>query len=88
MAGIELQQIGPRTAKITTKPCEVCGKRDEVIVDKDAAARWLVEGERIQDVFSGMTPEQREHLVSGTHPDCWVMLYNDMLYEDEGFFDF
>lgn len=61
---------------VTTQPCMLCGKTSVVEVDPDRYARWLG-GTFIQDVWPEWTPEQRELLITGTHPECWDANFDD-----------
>jgi hypothetical protein len=63
--------------KITTMPCPECGKTSEMEVDPDALRRWQ-QGELIQNAFPNMTPNERELLVTGTHPACWDKIFEGM----------
>lgn len=56
-----------------TKPCLNCGKSSKVKLDDAKVARWK-RGERIQNVWPEMTPDERELLISGIHPECWKLL--------------
>lgn len=64
------------TATFTTPRCMMCDKSDEVEVDPDALRAWR-EGALIQEAFPDMTPEDREHLKTGTHPACWDSMFAD-----------
>jgi hypothetical protein len=61
---------------ITTNPCINCEKHSEVTVDFEAWAKWSA-GALIQDAFPHFSPEERELLKSGTHPECWDALFGD-----------
>lgn len=62
--------------KFQTRPCFVCGETFYVTVEHDKLVRWL-NGELIQDVWPDKSPEWRELLISGTHPECWEGLTSD-----------
>lgn len=62
--------------------CVVCGRIHEpVVLDAEKYYRWKG-GERIQDVFTEMTEDQREILISGTCPECWDELFGRCEDED------
>ena len=63
---------------IKTKPCMVCDKYEVWSLDREAVTRWQ-EGENIQSAFPDMKAEDREVLITGTHPACW-----DKLFPGEG----
>jgi hypothetical protein len=50
--------------------CMMCGKSAELEVDDAALAAWRRDT-HIQDAFPDMTPDERELLITGTHPKCW-----------------
>lgn len=62
------------------KLCMVCGKESEVHVDQEGFIAWQ-NGTKVQDAFPNMTPCDREILITGTHPNCWKVLFDD----DESF---
>lgn len=61
---------------ITTRPCMVCGQASEVSVPVDGYSRWQA-GAYVQDAFPAMNADEREMLISGTHPVCWDLLFAD-----------
>ena len=61
---------------ITTPPCTWCGKAATVVVLKDHYDRWKA-GELIQVAFPEMYENQRELLISGTHPECWDAMWEN-----------
>lgn len=62
------------------KKCIQCGKISVITLDKEKFMRWQ-NGELIQRVFPEMSAEDREVLISGTHPKCWKQLWEG---EDDG----
>ena len=56
--------------------CPWCGKLASVEVPTPAFRRWQ-SGVPVQSAFPTLTPDQREVLVSGTHPACWAKLFPD-----------
>jgi hypothetical protein len=54
--------------------CPVCRKRSEVEMDIADLLDWTG-GKMIQDVFPEMSKEDREVLISGTHPKCFNELF-------------
>lgn len=57
--------------KVITKPCVVCGKASTISVPPDGYVSWYHHGAFIQDAFPQLSADERELLISGTHPDCW-----------------
>jgi len=64
---------------VKTKPCVVCGNYELWSLDRGAVERWQA-GELIQDAFPDMSINDREIMISGTHPECWNKLFG----EEEG----
>lgn len=64
------------TIVIKTKPCTVCNGYEVWSLDREAVTRWQ-EGENIQNAFPDMKAEDREILISGTHPACWNELFGE-----------
>lgn len=54
--------------------CHVCGKQATVQVTPKQYMDWQM-GEHIQDVFPDKSPDERELMISGTHPECWEKLF-------------
>ena len=61
------------TIIVKTRPCTVCNQYEVWSLDCEAVTRWQ-EGENIQSAFPDMSAEDREVLISGTHPVCWDKL--------------
>jgi hypothetical protein len=62
------------TTTVTSPPCQVCEKTSDFTLDAEKVRQWR-EGAFIQDVFPELTANQREQIVSGTHPKCWEILF-------------
>jgi hypothetical protein len=62
------------TIIIKTKPCCVCNEYEVWSLDRQAVTKWQ-EGELIQNAFPDMSMQDREILISGTHPACWEKLF-------------
>lgn len=67
------------TIALNTPPCVGCGKTSRVALTEEELARYL-RGEIIQHILPSWTREQRELLISGTHPECWARMFPE---EDE-----
>jgi hypothetical protein len=58
-------------AVVKTPRCCVCGNTSEAgPVDLDGLARWH-SGALIQEALPELSADDRELLISGTHPLCW-----------------
>lgn len=64
------------TIDIRTKRCFHCGDTTVVTLDATAFAAWQA-GAFIQDAFPTMPADERELLISGTHPACWTAMFED-----------
>lgn len=58
---------------VTTKPCVICERKSVITMPAEALRRWQA-GEFIQVAWPDSTPDERELLMTGTHPDCWDAL--------------
>lgn len=67
------------TIVVRTKPCHVCGNYELWSLNRKAVESWQ-SGEYIQNAFPDMSMEDREVLITGTHPACW----NKLFPEEEG----
>jgi len=56
----------------------VCDEYELWVLDRAAVERWQA-GENIQSAFPDMSVNDREILITGTHPACW-----DKLFPTEG----
>ncbi len=64
------------TRVYVTKACIQCGLASEVELDAAKVARYEA-GEHVQAVWPDMPADQREMLITGTHPACWDQLFSD-----------
>lgn len=62
------------TVKLHTPQCIYCGSSSEITVDKDGFDRWR-NGTLVQNAFPNMNADDRELLVTGTHPVCWDKIF-------------
>ena len=58
---------------VETPRCDVCLKTSMIEVREEDYDRWR-SGWYIQAAFPEMRPEDRETLLTGTHPACWDIL--------------
>jgi hypothetical protein len=65
------------------RQCVVCNTESSVEVDTKKYFMWQraratgESGNHIQDVFPELTPDEREVLLSGTHPECWDGMWGE-----------
>jgi hypothetical protein len=69
--------------KVKTKPCIHCGQPG-LIEMTGLTYSWgvsrLNQGAYIQEAFPSLSAEEREQIISGTHPACWNAIFGK---EDE-----
>jgi len=65
------------TISVLTQPCIHCHKPSIVQVDPVSFYEWQHGGAFVQDAFPDWPADQRELLISGTHPECWDALMGD-----------
>lgn len=63
---------------VETQPCIMCGRRSELQVPKAGFLKWQG-GAFIQHAFPELTADEREMLITGTHPDC----FDELAPEDD-----
>jgi hypothetical protein len=59
---------------IVIRVCPLCHRGTHIGMTHDEYTRWQA-GEYTQDVFPTWTAEERETLISGTHPACWASMF-------------
>lgn len=57
--------------------CIVCGEDTEIILDGTQYFNYFMKGMNIQTAFPNLTGEEREVIITGTHPECWDKLMED-----------
>ena len=74
----EMTQEDRRSTKIlhVCPKCVVCGVQSAFELPGTQVDRWKG-GQFIQDAMPQLTADEREVIVSGTHPDCWDELWKD-----------
>lgn len=60
----------PTTVDVTCPPCRKCGNSGTLTVPASAHKSWVA-GTHAQYAFPRLTADEREMLISGTHPACW-----------------
>lgn len=81
-----------QTITVPTKACWHCGQTGSVEVPVSAwfeLENWLTNrsapgGRYIQDILPDMPKGQREMLITGVHPHCWLEMFGDEEDDDEG----
>jgi hypothetical protein len=63
---------------IITQPCMVCSRTSSITAPAEAVEQWRA-GALIQNALPMLTADEREMLITGTHPLCF-----DELFDEEG----
>lgn len=71
---LDRQEKQMQLTRVTTAPCRLCGVNSVLDVPSDGLALWR-SGKYVQDAFPDLSVDDRELLVSGTHPECWNNLF-------------
>ena len=58
-----------------SKECCHCGEESWFRITEKEYEAWITNDGYIQDVFPHMSNEDREVMISGTHPDCWNAMF-------------
>ena len=70
--------VRANTVTVITAPCIMCHETTSLPNMPLGHIRALIEGGFVQSVFPKMSADQRELLISGTHPKCWDEIFADM----------
>lgn len=60
-----------------TNFCIHCQQDNFITMDELDYFEWKIKKNYVQTVFPWLSPDQREILVSGTHPKCWNEAFSD-----------
>ena len=74
------------TVTITTRACYHCGEHGELTMPREEGLRGIEAynaGEYAQDAFPFLSAEEREQIISGTHPKCWAEMFGHDDEEEE-----
>lgn len=61
---------------VATPACPICHRDGEMPVEVDGYRNWMA-GTLIQRALPDLTADEREQLMTGTHPDCWDAMWNE-----------
>lgn len=64
------------TTLVRCPKCTMCGKRAELTLSTAGVHRYLG-GMLVQLAFPELSSDDRELIVSGTHPECWDELMGE-----------
>lgn len=60
-----------------TRTCTLCQQTYTMAVDGNSYAKWEA-GAMAQDVFSYLTADEREQIITGTHGECFDKAFADL----------
>jgi hypothetical protein len=63
------------TINVITGSCPVCGLRSKLEVPTDEYTAWR-RGTLIQKAMPSLNRDERELLITGTHPACWAAAFD------------
>ena len=65
--------------KIITGPCIECNQHSMLTIEATDEQLDAYENgtKNIQSIFPELSPEVRELLVTGTHPECWKKMWEE-----------
>ena len=59
------------------RTCFHCGEESDFRISYDEYKALFIREQYVQDVYPLMPKEDREFMISGTHPDCWNEMFKD-----------
>lgn len=68
--------------EVKTQPCLGCGDYTFFTMTWEQYTQWKA-GVHVQIIFPDWSAEDREMLISGTCPDCWRTMWDEMVEEDD-----
>jgi len=74
MPGAQVTVIGERVT--ITRICQWCNKPASIEVGLDSFNEWCAGG-HAQKVWPSLSAEQREIIISGTHGECWDLMWTE-----------
>jgi hypothetical protein len=66
------------TTLIQTRRCFHCGDKGILLLSNEGIKAYE-DGALIQDAFPDLPRAQREQIISGTHPECWIEMFGNPL---------
>ena len=68
------------TSKIIRNICIHCRQENRIYVEPKDYLDWFNKDRYVQDIWTTLSQQDREIIISGTHPECWNEMFPD---EDE-----
>ena len=71
--------ISAKPEMIITNTCVGCAKKNKILINEKDFKEWKgtseVTKKMVQHVFLWLSMDQKELLITGTHNDCWDMIF-------------
>lgn len=77
----------PRMILLSTNPCPHCHERGQVLIPEAEWFTWdFGRGPHIQVAMPSLSADEREMILTGTHPACWAEMFpeEDEEYPEDG----
>ena len=68
------------TSKIIRNICIHCRQENRIYVEPKDYLDWFNKDRYVQDIWTTLSQQDRELIISGTHSECWNEMFPD---EDE-----
>jgi hypothetical protein len=68
------------TIKLNTGVCLHCGQNGFIEMSEDDYTQGMIaykQGSFVQQAFPNLCADQREQIISGTHPECWLEMFQE-----------
>ena len=69
--------------KIIKNKCLHCGEDNNIYVEPTDYLDWSTKARFVQSIWPTISAEEREIVISGTHPACWNEMWPDDEDEDD-----
>jgi hypothetical protein len=69
-------EMNETTTLIETRRCFHCGDKGMILLPNEGIKAYE-DGALIQDAFPDLPRSQREQIISGTHPECWIEMFGN-----------
>jgi len=61
--------------KVETLPCILCKKTSIIELDEDKYEKYMEGESKIETIWPDKTADEREMIMTGTHPECWEKIF-------------
>jgi len=64
--------------RVETLPCIYCGETSIIELDEEKYEKYMEGESKIEDIWPEKSPDEREMIMTGTHPKCWDKIFEGM----------